>query len=168
MMPAMRSLGSAAALGLLLAATGPAAATETVPAVTAEQIRALVDERKGDVVVVNFWASWCPPCLREFPAIIDVYEEYRDRGLEMFAVSMNAPEEMEDIQEFLETYDPPFPIYLAAEQDETFYEDVLEQWFGEMPMTLVFNPAGERVLAHRKELTYEELASEVEALLPSP
>lgn len=145
--------------------------TSTAPAtqirtVTATQIRALVDDRKGKVVVVNFWASWCPPCMREFPAIIKVYEQYHDKGLEMFAVSLNAPEDMADIEEFVRTTKPPFPIYLADAQDEAFAQGVLEDWSGEMPMTLVFNTTGQRVLAHRSELTYEELSSKVEALLP--
>lgn len=158
---------TAAALCLLgVAACGGAAMADAVPAVTAEKIHKLIDEREGKVVVVNFWASWCPPCLREFPAIIDVYDQYYEEGLDMFAVSMNSPEEMADIKEFLQTYDPPFPIYLADTEDGTFYEGVLDQWYGEMPMTLVFNTSGERVLVHRKELTYEELSSDVEALLP--
>jgi thiol-disulfide isomerase/thioredoxin len=116
--------------------------------------------------VVNFWASWCPPCVREFPAIIKVYEQYHDKGLDMFAVSMNSPEELADIEQFLQKHNPPFPIYLADSKDEKFSESVLKEWFGEMPMTLVFNIAGENVLAHRKEITYEELSSKVEALLP--
>ena len=69
--------------------------------VTAKQIRALVDDRKGKVVVVNFWASWCPPCMREFPAIIKVYQQYHDKGLDMFAVSLNAPEDKADIEAVL-------------------------------------------------------------------
>jgi thiol-disulfide isomerase/thioredoxin len=139
------------------------ATAEQIRTVTAEQVRTLVNDRKGKVVVVNFWASWCPPCVREFPAIIKVYEQYHDKGLDMFAVSMNSPEELADIEQFLQKHNPPFPIYLADSKDEKFSESVLKEWFGEMPMTLVFNIAG---LAHRKEITYEELSSKVEALLP--
>jgi thiol-disulfide isomerase/thioredoxin len=146
------------------------AADATSPAqlrtVTSQEIRALVEERKGKVVVVNFWASWCPPCVREFPAIISVYEQYRDNGLDMLAVSMNSPEEMKEVDEFLKTHKPPFPVYLADSKDENFSESVLEEWYGEMPLTLVFDTAGQRVLAHRKELSYEELSSKVQALLP--
>lgn len=134
--------------------------------VTAKEIGALVGGSKGKVVVVNFWASWCPPCVREFPAIIKVYNEYRDKGLEMFAVSLNSQEEMTDIEQFLQTHKPPFRIYRADAQDQTFTQGVLEGWSGEMPLTLVFNTAGERVLAHRSEVTYEELSSKVKALLP--
>lgn len=166
--PAIRGLSwAAAALCFLgVAASGGAAVADAVPSITAEQVRALVDDREGKVVVVNFWASWCPPCLREFPAIIDVYERYHEEGLDMIAVSMNSPEEMADIEAFLQTYDPPFPIYLADTEDGTFYEGVLDQWYGEMPMTLVFDTAGEQVLVHKKELTFAELSSDVKALLP--
>jgi thiol-disulfide isomerase/thioredoxin len=144
---------------------GPAPVTQ-VRTVTAKQIRALVDDSKGKVVVVNFWASWCPPCIREFPAIIKVYEQYHSKGMNLFAVSLNAADEQADIEQFLQAYKPPFPIYRADTQDETFNESVLKDWSGEMPLTLVFDTAGERVLAHRSELTYEQLSSKVEALLP--
>jgi thiol-disulfide isomerase/thioredoxin len=143
-----------------------AADAKEIRTVTAKQIRALVDDSKGKVVVVNFWASWCPPCVREFPAIIKVYEQYHDKGLEMFAISLNSPEEMADVEQFLQTHKPPFRIYRADTQDETFAQSVLKDWSGEMPMTLVFNTAGERVLAHRSEVTYEELSSKVKPLLP--
>ena len=150
--------------------TVTAKSNRTVPLeirnVTAKQIRALVDASKGKVVVVNFWASWCPPCVREFPAIIKVYEQYHDKGLELFAVSLNSAEEIAEVKQFLQPYKPPFRIYRADTQDETFTQAVLKDWSGEMPMTLVFNTAGERVLAHRSEITYEQLSSKVKALLP--
>jgi thiol-disulfide isomerase/thioredoxin len=146
--------------------TVKAAPTPEIRRVTAKQIRELVDQRKGKVVVVNFWATWCPPCVREFPAIAKVYQQYRDRGVDLFAVALNAPEDVADIQQFLAEQKPPFSIYLADPEDKTFNETVLEKWYGEMPLTLVFNAAGQRVLAHRSEITYEELSKRVEALLP--
>jgi thiol-disulfide isomerase/thioredoxin len=146
--------------------TAKAAPTPEIRRVTAKQIRELVDERKGKVVVVNFWATWCPPCVREFPAIARVYQQYRDKGLDLFAVALNSPEDVADIQQFLAEQKPPFSIYLANPEDKAFNETVLENWYGEMPLTLVFNTAGQRVLAHRSEITYEELSKKVEALLP--
>jgi thiol-disulfide isomerase/thioredoxin len=152
------------------ASPSPAEATSApsakIRSLTAKQIRALVDDSKGKVVVVNFWASWCPPCVREFPAIIKVYEQYHDKGLNVFAVSMNAPDETADIEQFVQTYKPRFPIFLADTQDKTFNESVLEKWSGEMPMTLVFDTDGKQVLAHKAEITYKELSSKVESLLP--
>jgi thiol-disulfide isomerase/thioredoxin len=134
--------------------------------VTAKQVRALVADNKGKVVVVNFWATWCPPCVREFPALIKAYEQYHGKGVNMFAVSMNSPEEKAEIEDFLKTHKPTFPVYLKDAQDEKFNEGVLKGWFGEMPMTLVFDAKGKRVLAHSAEITYEKLSSTLDPLLP--
>lgn len=151
----------------IAAACSFAAGAQEVPVITSDGLAALVAENEGKVVVVNFWATWCPPCLREFPDIIDVYNRYRDDGLEVLAVSMNYPEEIPDIEDFLANFEPPFPVYRAASVDETFYEAVLDSWFGEMPMTLIFDTAGNRVHIHKRPVTYPELATEVTALLPS-
>jgi thiol-disulfide isomerase/thioredoxin len=154
----------------LLAAFGPlsgaAAQAQEVGVITPAGIRALVGAGESRVVVVNFWATWCPPCLREFPDIIEVYEDYREHGLDVFAVSMNEADEAEDIAEFLENFAPPFPIYRAATIDETFYEGVLDSWFGEMPMTLIFDADGELLHIHKKPVTYDELAGQIAPLLP--
>jgi thiol-disulfide isomerase/thioredoxin len=151
---------------LWIAASHAASAADEIAIISPDGIDALVASNEGKVVVVNFWATWCPPCLREFPDIIEVYEEYREQGLEVVAVSMNEADESEDIQEFIENFAPPFDVYRASTADFEFYEGVLESWFGEMPMTLVFDTAGETAHIHKRPLTYDELAADVAALLP--
>jgi len=165
-----RNTGIGAALGALvvgLAQIGaPSARAEPPAAVTPARIETLVAENAGSVVVVNFWATWCPPCLREFPDIIDVYSDYADKGLTVLAVSMNEADEIEDIEQFLADFEPPFPIYRAAAVDNEFFEGVLDSWYGEMPMTLIYAADGELAHVHKKALTYDELAADVAALLP--
>jgi thiol-disulfide isomerase/thioredoxin len=157
-----RLLGWAVAAQLL---AGPVAADD-VPTVTADGLDALIKSHAGSAVVVNFWATWCPPCLREFPDIIAFYNEHHADGIEVIAVSMNAPDEIDDIHEFLTRFAPPFPVYLAAAQDEAFYAGVLEGWYGEMPTTVIYDPSGKRAFVHKKALTHEELADDVLGLLP--
>lgn len=151
---------------LLLCAIPAAHADEIVGTVRADEIHSLVQAEAGKVVVVNFWATWCPPCLKEFPDIVRTFNEYHTGGLEVLAVSMNAADEMADIEEFLGTYEPPFPVYQAASADEAFYQGVVRPWFGEIPITLVYDAAGELAHYHRQQVTYEQLAREVAELLP--
>lgn len=143
-----------------------AARADDLPTVTPDQIHALVTGSAGQVVVVNFWATWCPPCLREFPDIIDVYSDFREKGLAVYAISMNEAEDADDIEAFLESFAPPFAIYRAASIDSEFYAGVVDPWYGEMPMTLVFDTEGALIHVHKKPLTYDELVADVAALLP--
>jgi peroxiredoxin len=48
-----------------------------------------LSQLKGKVVVVNYWATWCPPCRQEIPGFIDVYKEYKAKGLEIVGVSLD-------------------------------------------------------------------------------
>lgn len=69
-------------------------------------------EYRGSVVVVNFWASWCPPCRAEMPDLREVYEANRERGLEILAVNVAYQDNREAAGRFMEEFRLPFPIPL--------------------------------------------------------
>jgi hypothetical protein len=83
----------------------------------------------------------------------------------VLAVTMNAADETQDIDDFLVKFAPPFPVYRAASVDDAFFNGIVQPWFGELPITLVYDPAGELRHYHRKAITRDELAGEVAALL---
>lgn len=147
--------------GVLTAVQG-----DGLPTVGPDELYQRISENTGSVVLVNFWASWCPPCLKEFPDIIRVYNEYHSEGLEVLAISMNSEEEMEDIEEFLGNYDPPFPVFRADSLEPVFYRSVREDWYGEIPATLILDPVGNAIHFYKKQLTYEDIVADVTALLP--
>ena len=154
------------ACAVLLIATASSMAQAAPPkTVTPADISALVNQQHGNVVVVNFWATWCPPCLREFPDLISFYRNYRAKGVDVVGVSMNADDELPDIDAFAAKFSPPFTLYRAASADDAFQKGVLAIWFGEMPMTLVFDKNGKLARTYKKPLTYTELAADVDALL---
>lgn len=155
----------AISLWILLAASVSASETGSVIVVEAEDIKTIISGNAGKVVVLNFWATWCPPCIKEFPDIIKLYDEYEARGLEVIAVSMNEPDELEEVAEFLYKHNPPFPIYRAASAEEEFYTEFEEKWWGEMPMTMIYDKAGNVANMHKKALTYEEFENEISILL---
>jgi thiol-disulfide isomerase/thioredoxin len=90
-----------------------ASADFTLPDIDGEP-HALSDYR-GRVVMLNFWATWCPPCRREMPSMQRLYAKYRDRGLVVVAVNQWEDEEL--VSEFIRhlSLAPAFPILLDRE-----------------------------------------------------
>jgi thiol-disulfide isomerase/thioredoxin len=56
---------------------------------------------KGKVVLVDYWATWCAPCVKQFPHTVELWRKNRDRGFAVIALSFDEPDEIEDVQKFL-------------------------------------------------------------------
>ncbi len=67
-----------------------------------------LNQLRGKVVLVNFWASWCPPCIEEMPSMNSIYQRYREQGLEMLGI--NFQEEPTQITQFLKKVKVDFPV----------------------------------------------------------
>lgn len=82
---------------------------DIAPAISVE--KGSLDEHKGKVVLVDFWATWCGPCRQSLPHIEDLYEKYHDQGFDVMAIS---DEPQADIDKFLSTVHFTFPVYRDA------------------------------------------------------
>lgn len=67
---------------------------------------------RGEVVLLNIWATWCPPCVREMPSMQRLYELLGDQGLRIVAVSVDAPGALGDVRSFVHEYGLEFDILL--------------------------------------------------------
>jgi cytochrome c biogenesis protein CcmG, thiol:disulfide interchange protein DsbE len=71
-----------------------------------------LSDYQGQAIMLNFWASWCPPCRVEMPAFQQVFQSYQDQGLVVLAVNASYQDVPADMKIFLETFTPSFPILL--------------------------------------------------------
>jgi cytochrome c biogenesis protein CcmG/thiol:disulfide interchange protein DsbE len=55
-----------------------------------------LEEHRGRIVVVDFWATWCPPCLMSIPELVEVQEKYRDKGVTILGISVDLPDQMSE------------------------------------------------------------------------
>ncbi|HSJ85630.1 MAG TPA: TlpA disulfide reductase family protein [Anaerolineales bacterium] len=82
---------------------------------TGEAIR-LADLR-GQAVLINLWATWCPPCREEMPTLQKMYDQYKDRGLIVLGVNMTYQDDQQAIMPFTQKYEVTFPILLDETSD---------------------------------------------------
>lgn len=82
----------------------------TLEALDGESVR--LAQLRGEVVLINFWATWCPPCRDEMPAIQEAYDEHRDEGLVVLAV--NLMESDAQVKDFVEETRLTFPILMDS------------------------------------------------------
>ena len=71
-----------------------------------------LESLRGQVVVVNFWATWCPPCRAEMPALERTYQAHQDEGLEILAVNATHQDNLSSIRPFIRERNLTFPILL--------------------------------------------------------
>lgn len=117
-----------------------------------------LEDFAGQVVMLNFWATWCEPCRNEMPAMQRVYERYRDQGFTVLAI--NHLETVGQIRRFLESVGATFPVaYDITAGVHDMY--LVRSW-----PTSVFIDRDGIVRAHiSRELTEEEIEEQVKALL---
>jgi len=164
-----------AALALWLAGCGgnPEAEPDgahTGGAITVVDTARLVDEvagARGSVLVVNFWATWCPPCVKEMPALARFYGEYSGKGVAFLSVSVDHPDLVdESVRPFVTAHALPFGIFVLDEPDpEKAGSGLKVDWGGAVPATFVFDRHGTLQRAWYEEITLSELARTVDPLL---
>ncbi len=85
--------------------TGPVSGLKPVDRAGFDQV---IASHAGKVILVDFWASWCPPCQRAFPHTVDLYAQHRQQGFEVVSVSLDAAIDESKAQRFLQTVGADF------------------------------------------------------------
>ena len=118
-------------------------------AVDLEGVKKLVKNDGNKLRFINVWASWCGPCAREFPDLVEVYRMYRGRDFEMVGISIDSPDEKAKVQSFLEKNQASYANYHYSGKDTYALIDVVDpKWEGPIPYTLIVKPGGEVLYRH--------------------
>ncbi len=144
----VRSLVMIAILLMGLCCVMPAQAQTASPVDHSEIIK-LVSQSRGKVVVLNFWASWCPPCREEIPEMIALRKQFPENKVTFLGVSMD--QDPAAYARFTAKAGFNYPVFLAQAGVGPAFN------IRGIPRTLVYGPQGEQVLTHEGYLSGEDL-----------
>lgn len=118
-----------------------------------------LSDQQGKVVLLNIWATWCPPCEEETPALNEVYEKYKGQGVEFLGVSIDEQGESV-VKPFVEKYDVSYPITI----DDGTIMDKYGPTMG-VPTTYIIDQQGNLRYFATGAITKAELEPRLEKLL---
>jgi thiol-disulfide isomerase/thioredoxin len=127
----------------------------------------LLEQSRGKVTLINFWATWCKPCVKEFPDLIKLYSEYKDKGFHIIFISLDVPEDIETkVRTFLKKNNVDFITYYNNFRNpEEIINYIDEKWTGAIPATYIYNRDGLLVTSIVGSLKYEQFEKELLKIL---
>lgn len=123
------------------------------------ELEKLLASPENALHVVNFWATWCPPCVTEMPYFEKLSKEYKDKGVKFTLISLDFPSQIDaKLIPFLEKNKITADVKVMTNLDyNSWIEKVDAGWQGNIPVTIFFNNAGNVKYFHPSEVTEKEL-----------
>jgi len=137
------------ALVLTIPIFGQSKSEKKIPellSINEKQVTELKASLKGNVVLVNLWATWCGPCVKEFPHLLKLQNLYEEKGVKVVFISVDEPEDTENaVRPFLQKQKVTFTTYIKDGDDDSFIDAIGTGWRGAIPTTFIFDRTGKQV-----------------------
>jgi len=131
-----------------------AAAPQDLVSVPMFQGKNLLDDKdisledfKGHVLIINFWATWCGPCRKEIPGFIELQDKYKDKKFSVIGMSMDMTGESV-VKNFINAYNMNYPIIMLGKELQKDFEKAMGQRIPGIPISLIVNRDGKIAKIH--------------------
>lgn len=130
-----------------------AAQPVTLDTIDSIGIKNLVKNNSDKLYLINVWATWCGPCVNEFPSLVAINRMYRERDFQFISISADNPEKKDKVLKMLQSRHASNTNYLFNSDDKyKLIEAVDPQWNGALPYTILVEPGGKIVYAKQGEI----------------
>ncbi len=125
------------------------------------QIETLLSEKKQGLIIINLWATWCPPCVAELPHFGNIYKQYSGKDLHLYLINIEGKQSKEKVLEpFLKKNPLPCPVYLLEGGNPEEFEKVLKtEISGALPVTIIYSSEGKLIKKFEGSITETDIQS---------
>lgn len=120
-----------------------------------------IREWDGRVILLNFWATWCPPCRRELPAFIELQEQYGARGFQVLGIAID---EKQAVIDYIDGLGGNYPIMIGG-KEVLAISAAYGNRFGQLPYSLVIDRKGIIRFVGKHELSFKDIEKQIQPLL---
>jgi thiol-disulfide isomerase/thioredoxin len=123
-------------------------------------VRHEITEGPQKITLVNFWASWCVPCRKEFPELVALRKELAQQGLKVLLISADEEEQRGAVESFLKEQKVDFPTYFKGSANIATFDHLYPRWNGALPANVIYDSKGQVLEAWFGETTrpqFEEM-----------
>lgn len=125
----------------------------------------ILNKEDNTIYVINFWATWCAPCVKELPYFEDLYANYKDNDVEVILVSLDFPHQYESkLKPFIKERDLKSKIVVLDDVDSnSWIPKVNKDWSGSIPATIIYKDNKRQF--YEQSFTYNELEEALKEFL---
>ena len=147
---------------ILLALLLPFTSSQRVPVVSLKQLLQSTQVQNDTLYVVNFWATWCKPCIAEMPYFEQANTAFKATKVKVIFVSLNLPKETAVVKKFVAEHKLKVDVYLLQEGNPNLWLNKIDTtWSGSIPATVIYKN-GKKIYFHQGEFTQLELDSVIQ------
>ena len=130
-----------------------------------KELKPMLERQDGKTYVINFWATWCAPCVKELPAFEKLNKEYAAKNVEVILVSLDFPKQVEKrLLPFINKKNLQSKVILLDDVNEdAWIKEIDSAWSGAIPATLIYSSKGRKF--YEQSFDYELLETELKTLL---
>ena len=139
--------------------------TDNIPSYNYNELVPLLSKNDGKTYVINFWATWCAPCIKELPAFEKLRANYNEKNVEVILVSLDFPNQVESkLIPFVKKNKLKSQVVLLNDPDQdTWIPKISKKWSGAIPATLIYN--SKKRTFYERSFHFDELENELQKFL---
>jgi thiol-disulfide isomerase/thioredoxin len=143
----------------LISGTNFVSAQQKAQLVKFSELEKMITTNENDIFIINFWATWCGPCLAELPDFQRFYDKNTNKNVKLILVSFDFTTELEKVNKFIAKKNLKPPVYLINETDQNeFINRVSVDWQGTIPATWFVNNKNQKKVFVEKPINETEIS----------